>query len=111
MHDFVHLNVGGDWMVLETARASQRTTFRCDAISMLVRAWSKDSRPALAGTLARSPKMLTTEARQSPLSWLYPGHLGNFTEGEFVSNNNFRAGIPDDIGIPQLTKLAVNVLP
>ena len=65
-----------------------------------------------------SPTLVASQ----PAEWVPPrhpiapvmalsGHFGNFTEGEFVSNNDFRAGIPDDIGIPQLTKLAVNVLP
>ena len=41
VHDFIRLTVGGDWVVLEAACASQRMTSSYDAISMLVRAWFK----------------------------------------------------------------------
>ena len=41
VHDFIRLAVGGDWVVLEAACASQRMTSSYDAISMLVRAWFK----------------------------------------------------------------------
>jgi tetratricopeptide (TPR) repeat protein len=41
VHDFIRLDVGGDWRVFETACASQRTSSSYDAISMLVRTWFK----------------------------------------------------------------------
>ncbi len=41
VHEFIRLNVARNWIVLETACASQRTSSSYDAISTLVRTWFK----------------------------------------------------------------------